>query len=1036
MRTALDAAWRAVTASWQGRWSQRASLRQWMRWGLPLLLFVAALVLRTSGLSHDLHLGNIYHPDTPKQIRAVEQFLDDRFSRNYYRYWNNRDLDGYPLFNSHLVEHILRGYAAALAGVLDHVGIPPTPYTPDPHSIYWLTRLLNSVLSALAVVLVFRLGQAHFNAATGLLAALFLTLSPVDITTSNYAMSDSTAAFFALLAVFFAVHIASRPRTYLYILGALAAACAFSAKYHGGMALLPLGLAHLLGHGPPRNWLAPGFWARGLLLPLCFAAGVVVTTPSLLIYPAAAFQNILGFLEYTSGFGMTEQMRALPIWSRWALAMTRNIPELAVYMGMIPLLALLWAAYMLRASRQFWVIISLPLFFVLVGLTLKPLSHPDYFVLVLPMLFLAAAAGLCTLLPSSSPSSSSKSSSSSRSNSRARLLRQGVFVVLVCLALAHLAQLTWREIFFFNHNDTRRVAQTWALDTIPRQFALQAGPYTFDPSSWPQAWDTAPGRVLVLSDRTPEVPEQAQLLHRLSFEEHKLTRNRNWNIRFLLFPNAFWRSGFTLPVLNQHPASRQDDMIMIQAPTVVRSPKVLEMAHLDQNRAVLVSASPLPRMAVFLQNRAYPAQVSLHLGGQTRTVRLAPDERRVLMFEAPRPIFVPDNANAFYDWRVQTSFNLEPVRMVLATSDREIARQLHLHGEHEQAFAWFAKPSLSRHNLSERMAMAISGLAAGKLDEHAVREMLPPEILAHSFALAETGPSALAETRPSGTVPADPTLLQDPDWFFQEFGVHPRVFAWLSSADAALHPLEVLQDQARLLRVLLSSRPQTANLPASAWRILTLRGDALAAQGQYSRALALYQGALRLAPEKQAIYESLQQLEEGLSDQFNEGAGESVDSGQLEAALAPYLQARQQAVIPVDIRFANGVAIQGFQANALHLKTDQHLEVSLRWDVPELHRELYTLVRKVRLEDVQTGEVVYSGHQHFVRSAMMQPHDQNYAPAPHIQIHLGREKIAPGRYALKLGLAVPSQVRPVPVRSPARDRGKAFALLTEIVIQP
>jgi tetratricopeptide (TPR) repeat protein len=992
-----------------------------MRWGLPLLLFVAALVLRTSGLSHDLHLGNIYHPDTAKQVRAVEQFLDDRFSKNYYRYWNNRDLDGYPFFNSHLVEHVLRGYGTLRAGVLDHLGVPPEPFKPDTHSIYWLTRLLNSVLSALAVVLVFRLGRTHFNTATGLLAALFLTLSPVDITTSNYAMSDSTAAFFALLAVLFAVQIASRPRAHLYILGGLAAACAFSAKYHGGMALLPLGLAHLLGHGPPRGWLTPRFWVLGLLLLTCFTAGVFVTTPSLLIHPAGAFQNILGFLEYTSGFGMTDEMRALPIWSRWALAMTRNIPELAECMGIIPLLAVPLALYMLRDSKAFWVIMSLPLFFVLVGLTLKPLSHPDYFVLVLPMLFLAAAAGLCTLLPKSS------SKSSFSSSYRARVLRRGVFAVLVCLALAHLAQLAWREIFFFNHNDTRRVAQTWALDTIPRQFALQTGAYTFSPGPWSTAWDTAPGRVLVLSDRTPEAPEQAQLLHRLSFEEHKLTRNRNWNIRFLLFPNRFWRPDFTLPVLDQYPASRRDNMIMVQAPTVLRSPKVLEMAHLDQNRAVLVSAAPLRRMAVFLRNRPYPAHVSLHLGGQTQSVRLAPDERRILMFEAPGQIYVPDNANAFYDLRVQTSFNLEPVRVVLAASDREIARQLHLHGEHEQAFAWFARLSPSRLNVSEQMAMAISGLASGKLDDQAVLDMLPPEIMAD--------PSALDQAGAADSPQDNPGFFQDTDWFFQEFGVHPRVFAWLSPADAALHPLEVLQNQARLLRVLLSPKPRTAGLPASAWSILTLRGEGLAAQGQYSRALAFFQGALRLDPAKQAIYEALQRLDAQISGQYGENTARLADIGVVQAALKPYLQDRRP-VIPVKVGFANGVAIHGFQANALHLQTNQHLEVSLLWDVPELRRELYTLVCKVQLEDTQTGEVVYSGKQHFVRSAMMRGQDENHAPEPNIRILFGQEGIGPGRYALKLGLAVPSQIRPVPVRSPARDRGKAFALLTEIVVLP
>ncbi len=39
--------------------------------------FVLALALRLFGLSHDLHNEVVYHPDTPKQMRAIQQFLRD-----------------------------------------------------------------------------------------------------------------------------------------------------------------------------------------------------------------------------------------------------------------------------------------------------------------------------------------------------------------------------------------------------------------------------------------------------------------------------------------------------------------------------------------------------------------------------------------------------------------------------------------------------------------------------------------------------------------------------------------------------------------------------------------------------------------------------------------------------------------------------------------------------------------------------------------------------------------------------------------------
>jgi hypothetical protein len=873
---------------------------------LPCLLFLLAFFLRTCGLSHDLHHGNVYHPDTPKQIRAVERFLDDRFSRQYYQVWNNRDLDGYPYFNSHLVEYVYRGYAVLKNTLQWHIGIPASQFTPDTLSIYWLTRVLNSLFSALAVVLIYCMGRRHFGPAAGLFAGLLLAFSPVDITTSNYAMSDSTASFFSLLTVYFALRIVDSPQIAFYVFGALAAAFAFSAKYHAGMALIPLGLAHLFAFPNLRSWVSVKFLTRSAVILAFFVFGVFLSTPSLFVYPSGAYKSVLGFMEWTSNFGMTREMRELSFFSRFILAMRINLPLLADYIGWIPLGACIVGMGAFRKHKAFWVLLVLPLFFILVGLTMKPLSHPDYFTVAIPLLFLGCAATLnhgwnapFGRLPS-------------------RLLTIG----LLCVSLLYLGNYAWHEIFFFRQSDTRRVAETWALDTLPRQFQLAAGSYTFDASPWNRTADKAPGAAYALSSRTPRDVPSTTVMHRVSFEQEKLSRMRNWDIRFLMAPNNFMQPVFSVPVLLRFPASRPDSMIQAHAPLLIHSPKVWEVSHRDQIRAAIVSESPLQHSAVVLHNDTYPADVSIRFGGRTQRVVLAPHERRVLHWEAPRSIPLSRNTNHFYRIVITSRFNLKPIRVIFAATPLEIARELHLAGEHDQAFARFNQLSNHEMNPSELSAMTISGLVSGRLKVEDVAPML-----------------SLGDVDDVGHALDQMLKSIDDQWFFRKFGVHPTVFDWLSDNDPRVDPVGVVLDQIRILRALVSDDPTAHALQSSSWPLLLLRGRVLENNGYYSKAFAFYKAALTLESSSHRIYEAL----EGLIPFLPNSARE------LHQLVEPYRVARGKPSFSKNIRFANGIEIKDVTINTVHPVIGQHLEFSLDWVIPKLSPSLYLLEYNIQL---------------------------------------------------------------------------------------
>ncbi len=955
----------------------------------PGLLFFLALFLRTSGLSHDLHLGNVYHADTPKQMRAVERFLDDRFSRQYYRVHGIPDLDGYPYFNSHLVEHIFRGYSVLRNAARWQVGIPPERFTPGIYSIYWVTRILNSLLSALAVVLVYLMGRRHFGPGAGLAGGLLLAFSPVDITTSNYAMSDSTAAFFAVLAVYFALRIVESPRISFYALGGLAAAFAFSAKYHAGMALIPLGAAHLLAFPRPRSWIGPGFLSRGGLLLVFFVLGVFISTPSLLVYPSGAYKDIRDFMEWTANFGMTAEMRELPLWSRFILAMRINLPLLADYLGWIPAAAAVAGMWLFRKRKEFWALFSLPLFFVFFGLTSKPLSHPDYFTVVIPLILLAGAA---VLVPSWS---------AARGRTARRLLGGGLLVASVF----YLANYAWNEIFFFRHNDTRRVAESWALDTLPRRLRLFTGAYTFDRTPWDDVDEPAAGPVYVLSARNPEDPPGVEVLHRVSFEQEKLSRMRNWDIRFLLPENDFLRPGFSPPVLARNPAGRRDNIIPARAPLLTRSPMVWEVSHLDRVRAVIVSESPIRECAVILHNDAYPAEVTVRFGGRSRRVTLQPHEKKVVRWEGPGTIPLSRNTNHFYGLRIESRFNLSPVRVVLAPSPLDIARETHLAGRHGRALEYFRRLESSELNFSERAAMAVSGLAGGGLRPADVGSILDPD----------------------GS--EDPRLFLDrelesfdDEWFFEEFGVHPLVFDWISESENPVDPVEAVRDQVRLLRALISEDPAGRELRPAFWPVLLQRGRALEEGGDHTGALAFYKAALSLEEDSRRVYQALEGLIPSLPDSAEE----------IRQLIEPYRTRRQRPALPLDIRFSNGLGIRGATINSGRLTTGEHFNLWLDWEVPELDPALYMLEYRILLVNLEEDVVMHSGTYHFVRTALAQPAPDPLRPRSHYAVYLD-ESYPPGRYAVRLKLRVPAHDRTLRITRPRPARGKT-AELARIVL--
>ncbi|MCX6996059.1 MAG: glycosyltransferase family 39 protein [Kiritimatiellaeota bacterium] len=259
---------------------------------LSLLLIVAlGFGLRFGGLDHDLHEGQIYHPDTSKQMRAVQRFLDG----HYYYHTGILDYDIYPYFHAHLLEYICRAGDALHGGLQTLTGVPVTAWRPDYYQLFWLALGWNALLATLLILIVFQLARENWDERAALAAALLLAVSPMDVVACHYAGADTTAGFFATVTVFFALRIYRLGRLRDYALAALFTACGFSSKYHASLALLPVLAAHGLRAGSWRALFGRAALGRLGLLALVGLPATLLTTPILLTHFTETVRNIFGF---------------------------------------------------------------------------------------------------------------------------------------------------------------------------------------------------------------------------------------------------------------------------------------------------------------------------------------------------------------------------------------------------------------------------------------------------------------------------------------------------------------------------------------------------------------------------------------------------------------------------------------------------------------------------------------------------------------------------------------------------------------------
>lgn len=317
---------------------------------------------------------------------------------------------------------------------LNHFG---TSLETDPTAFYLIGRGTVALLGALTVVLVYRVAYYIYDEPTGLLAALFLAVSPLHHRFSQFARTDIPATFLVVLAVLFALRVVKRPDTRSYALAGFFVGLATATKYTSALAIFPLLLAHCVARAKR------GVLNRDLAVGLGFVLiGFLMGAPFVLLDWRTALRDIAvenrpSHLGADRLPGLRNHLWYLTGPLNWGLTMPIEVlASLGVVLAMV------------RRKRSELLLLSFPLlYFAVIGAA--RLRWDRWIIPVLPFATMFAAYAVAVLVEKVH-------------------IRQGwgLSLAAVLLAIVPTARILHYD-YRISQEDTRTLARRWVEGNIP-----------------------------------------------------------------------------------------------------------------------------------------------------------------------------------------------------------------------------------------------------------------------------------------------------------------------------------------------------------------------------------------------------------------------------------------------------------------------------------------------------------------------------------------------------------------------------------------
>lgn len=444
---------------------------------VPLAAILAlALGLRLWGLGWGMPYA--FHADEANYLPgAIGMLLKGDLNPHYF---NNPPLLTYTV----LAELLLYLQVGRVLGVLQSAADIGHQMLVSPTPLYLLARMNSALMGSATVLLIYMAGRHLFDRATGLAAAMLLTVAFLHVRDSHYVVNDVPATLWLMVSFYFATRILKpslsgrvvlkgqgpapyRPaigaggwehapiRLRDYLLGGLFLGLAVATKYNVGLGAVFLVAAHLSRSRKPGEVLRlsthiPIVGAGFISLLAFFLANPF----SLLDYPAF-LQGFAGQYGWAwDPYNTTDSSIGLVIWR--ALA-TGTSPIL------VPLSALGIGIMAIQHPRAAVVVGAFPLAYLAFFLFGSSLFYARFAIPLTPFVTLAAAYGIAALAHSlPSP-----------------VWRRWAAVAAVLLLSIQPLVLDLKHNYLLGREDTRLQLGRWIEENVPPGSKLAAEGYSF-----------------------------------------------------------------------------------------------------------------------------------------------------------------------------------------------------------------------------------------------------------------------------------------------------------------------------------------------------------------------------------------------------------------------------------------------------------------------------------------------------------------------------------------------------------------------------
>jgi hypothetical protein len=571
------------------------SKRWW--WMAVVAISCIALLLRLNGLFRGLTCDYIFHPDAPKQVAALGNFLQG----HYVWYVGSLFYDGYPLGLNHFDELLLRGLILIRDTCAALVSPEASPLVqPDKLTLYYWALSLRVLYGLCCLALLYRLTYRILHNRGFALAALFLAgIAPLANVVSHSATGDIGVDLFALISISCLSAYAQRSRKIWLLWAGLATGLAFSCKYQGALAGIAIGLFILLEFATDRHILKV---LTSLSLSISgIAIGILLGTPAAFIRWGRTWENMRANFEFIQQYNVSPEFMAQPLSTRLLSCLTGNTPTIVSALGWtITLLAFLGlifvivdqhgvdassrvdekrrqAAALQKGRILILALLAFPFLALLISIVGKPEVQPFHFSYLQPVLIFGAVYALQNLW---------------QKGFRYKILA----AILFMTAFAESAYIARREAFFWGRGDNLHWAQHLERETFREPLSPIGAPGTI------KTIYLEPCGLAVFRNRAATVT----------------------------VPNAdFWNQTHIVPIPNV-PLSMDQDWLFPNGPVFPRNDRSFTIRQDSKaTRYIVLYSAPKP-LKFGLRSGSWPVQINLSYGGEKHRVTLSAHSQTVI----------------------------------------------------------------------------------------------------------------------------------------------------------------------------------------------------------------------------------------------------------------------------------------------------------------------------------------------------------------------------------------------------------------------